>query len=196
MEEGGSAPPTAAEMAMLHVAEQIERALDDELQRFDDMDDDDLVSLRRKRLHQLKEMQKRRDEWVRKGHGQYNHITDPKHFFEVMKNSERVIVHFMRRSTPRCLILEGHLQNLAKEHFETMICCVDVERVPQLAEKFNVMMLPTLMLVENKNTFHSIIGFDEFGGVDEFKTDVVRNVLGHYGMLNEKGMFAADQSED
>ena len=113
MDGEGSAPPTtAAEMALLHVASQIERALDDELQRFDEMDDDDLVSLRRKRLHQLKEMQKRRDDWIRKGHGQYNHITDAKHFFDVMKNSERIIVHFMRRSTPRCMIMEGHLQTI------------------------------------------------------------------------------------
>lgn len=189
-------PSTAAEMALLQVAEQIERAIDDEMCKMDNMDDDDLVHLRRKRLQQLKEMDKRRNEWIAKGHGEYQAITDPKHFFDVVQASERVVVHFMRRSTSRCRIIETHLATLAKQHFETMFCYIDVERIPSLAEKFNVLMLPTIMLVEKKNTFHSIIGFDEFGGTDEFSVETVRAVLGNYGMLNDKGMFAADQSDD
>lgn len=57
-------------------------------------------------------------------------------------------------------------------------------------------MLPTLMLVEKQNTFHSIIGFDEFGGTDEFTTETVKMVLAYYGMINDKGMFAADQHDE
>ncbi|EPY24132.1 ATP binding protein-like protein [Strigomonas culicis] len=184
------------EQALLQVAQQIERAVDDELDRVDNLDDDDLMAIRKKRLNQLKEVQKHRDEWLRKGHGQYLEITSPEDFFDKVKDSERVIVHFMRRSTPRCEVIERHLRIIAKGHFETRICYVDVERIPSLPERFNVMMLPTLMLVEKQNTFHSIIGFDEFGGNDEFTTDTVVTVLSHYGMLNAKGMFAADQQDE
>lgn len=187
---------TAAEQALLQVAEQIERAIDDEMARIDGMDDDDLLEIRKRRMNQLKEMERRREEWIRKGHGQYVEVTDPKNFFDIVQRSERVIVHFMRRATSRCSIIERHLKILAAEHFETMFCYIDCERIPALAEKFNVVMLPTLMLVENKNTFHSIIGFDEFGGHDDFTTETVRGVLGHLGMLNDKGMFAADQNDD
>ena len=186
----------AAEAALLQVAEQIERALDDEMERIDNIDDDDIVAIRRRRMQQLQEMANRRDMWLRKGHGSYNEITDPKHFFDVCQNSERVICHFKRRSTTRCEIMDRHFRNLAPHHVETMICYVDVERLPALAEKFNVLMLPHIMLVENKNTFHSIIGFDEFGGVDDFTTQTVELVLNHHGMLNDRDMFAADQSED
>mmetsp|Transcript_5544 Transcript_5544/g.5982 ORF Transcript_5544/g.5982 Transcript_5544/m.5982 type:complete len:191 (-) Transcript_5544:84-656(-) len=186
----------AAEQALLQVAEQIERAIDDEMARMDTMDDDDILEIRKRRLNQLKEMERRRNEWASKGHGEYHAITDPKHFFDAVQASERVVCHFMRRSTTRCRILDERFSQLAKEHFETRFCYVDVERVPSLAEKFNVLMLPTVMLVENKNTFHSIIGFDEFGGTDDFTVDTVRRVLAHYGMVNEKGMFAADQSDD
>lgn len=181
---------------MLQVAEQIERALDDEMERIDNIDDDDIVAIRRRRIQQLKEMDARRVAWMRKGHGQYVEITDPKHFFEVMQSSERIICHFKRRSTTRCEILDRHFRTLAPQHFETMICFVDVERIPSLAEKFNVLMLPHVMLVESKNTFHSIIGFDEFGGVDDFTTHTVELVMNHHGMMNDRDMFAADQSDD
>lgn len=187
---------TAAEQALLQVAEQIERAIDDEMSRIDNMDDDDLMEIRKRRMNQLKEMDKRRNEWLQKGHGVYDEVQDIQHFFKLVQTSERVIIHFMRRSTSRCMILDRHLGQLAKEHFETKFAFVDVERLPGLAERFNVVMLPNLMLVEKQNTFHSIIGFDEFGGTDEFTTDTARGVLGHYGMLNDKGMFAADQRDD
>ncbi|KPA84916.1 ATP binding protein-like protein [Leptomonas pyrrhocoris] len=184
------------EQALLQIAQQIERAVDDELDRVDHLDDDELFAIRQKRLKQLKEVQARRDEWLKKGHGQYLEVTDPKMFFDNVQDSERVVVHFMRRSTPRCEIIERHLRTIASEQFETRFCYVDVERVPSLPERFNVMMLPTLMLVEKQNTFHSIIGFDEFGGTDEFPTSTVKQVLSYYGMINEKGMFAADQNDD
>lgn len=184
------------EQAMLQIASQIERAVDDELDRFDQMDDDELMLIRQKRLKQLKEVQARRDEWLKKGHGQYLEVTDAKMFFDNVQSSERVVVHFMRRSTPRCEIIERHLRAIARDHFETRFCYVDVERVPSLPERFNVMMLPTLMLVEKQNTFHSIIGFDEFGGTDDFTTATAEQVLANYGMVNEKGMFAADQNDD
>ncbi|AYU81864.1 ATP binding protein-like protein [Leishmania infantum JPCM5] len=186
----------STEQALLQIAQQIERAVDDEIDRIDQMDDDEILAIRQKRLKQLKEIQARRDEWLRKGHGQYLEVAEPKEFFDNVKSSERIVVHFMRRSTPRCEIIERHLRTIAHEHFETRFCYVDVERIPSLPERFNVMMLPTLMLVEKGHTFHSIIGFDEFGGTDDFTTDTVTQVLAHYGMVNDKGMFAADQNDE
>ncbi|KAG8345034.1 putative Phosducin Thioredoxin [Trypanosoma vivax] len=185
-----------SEKVVLQIAETIERAVDDEMERIDNMDDEELLDLRRKRLKALKEMEARRESWLRKGHGQFQEITDPKAFFQAVQDSERLVIHFMRRSTSRCSIIERHIRAIAPQHFETRFCYIDVERIPSLAERFNVIMLPTLMLVENKKTFHSIIGFDEFGGSDDFSTETVIKVLSHYGMLNERGMFAADQYND
>lgn len=186
----------ATEQVLLQIAENVERAVDDELQRVDDMNDDDFLLIRKKRIEQLKEVENRKSRWVAKGHGIYGEVPDPETFYRYVKESERVIVHFMRRSTPRCEIIERHLRLLAKEHFETRFCYVDCERIPSLPERFNVLMLPTLMLVEKQNTFHSIIGFDEFGGHDDFTTETVRGVLSQYGMINPNGMYAADQTPD
>lgn len=184
------------EQALLQIAETIERAVDDEMERIDQMEDDELLAIRRKRMEQLREVEKRREQWLKKGHGRYTEITDIKEFFSAVQGSERVVVHFMRRSTPRCAVIDRHLNVIAQEHFETRFCYVDVERIPALPAQYNVMMLPTLMLIEKGNTFHSIIGFDEFGGTDDFTTETVKQVLAFYGMVNEKGMFSADQNDD
>jgi hypothetical protein len=189
-------PGNAMEAALLQVAETMERAVDDELSRFDNMEDEDLAAIRARRRDQVHSMAKRRDLWVQRGHGSYHEITDPQHFFDSVKASERVVVHFKRGATSRCAVIDGHLEKIARAHFETRFCYVDVERVPSLPQRFNVAMLPTIMLVERQNTFHSIIGFEEFGNHDDFTTDDVVKVLSNHGMLNENGMFAADQSDE
>lgn len=181
------------EQQMLAVAETIERALDDELERMDNMDENDMQNIRRKRIQQLKEMQKRKELWVSKGHGIYHEISQPTEFFDFAKKSERCIVHFGRPGSERCNVLHHHFKKLAPAHFETLFCYVDCEKLQALPLKFNVMMLPTVMLIEGGNTFHSIIGFDEMGGSDDFTTETLVKLLTHYGMLNENGMFAADQ---
>jgi hypothetical protein len=186
----------AAEQQLLAVAETIERALDDELDRMDNMDENDLAAIRRKRIDQLKVMQKRKEGWLAKGHGIYQEINDPTQFFEWAKRSERVVVHFGRSGSERCNILDHHFKKLAPAHFETLFCRVDCEKLQSLPAHFHVMMLPTIMLIEGGNTFHSIIGFDEMGGKDDFTTETFVKLLMHYGMLNENGMFAADQSVD
>lgn len=185
---------SAAEQHVVSALEQIERAIDDEMERIDNLDDDDLAKIRNKRMKQLQEMQKRKQEWITKGHGSYQEVTEAVQFFNFAKNSERVVCHFKRRATERCNVVDHHLTDIAKQHYETLFCGVDVERLPQLAERFSVMMLPTIMLVEGGNTFHSIIGFDDFGGTDDFPTSRMEQVLEHYGMINDRSMFDADQS--
>ena len=184
------------EQQLLAIAETIERALDDELDRMDEMDENDLANIRRNRMKQLREMQKRKEQWIARGHGVYHWITDPKEFFENAKKSERVVCHFGRSASERCNIIDHHMRQAAPVHWETFFMRVDVEKMPALAEKFNIYMLPNIMLIEGGNTFHSIIGFDEFGGKDDFSHETFTNVLKHFGMVNDKDMFSADQTNE
>ena len=119
------------EQQILRVAEQIERAVDDELARVDNLDDDDIAEIRRKRLKQMKEMQKRKDAWLAKGHGVYTPIAEPKQFFDFAKNHERVICHFSRSATERCKVVDHHFSALAPKHWESLFCSVDVEKHPR-----------------------------------------------------------------
>lgn len=184
------------EEQMLQAAEIIEQQIDGELKKLDEMDDDDLESIRERRRNQLKKMASQKDKWLKKGHGCLQDITTPEQFFSYAKENERCVIHFYRESAERCKVADEHLRKLAPKNWETLFARVDAEKVAGLAEKFNIFMLPTIMLIEGGKTHHSIIGFDEFGGKDNFPTSRMEEVLVHHGMINEKGMFAADQDQE
>eukprot|EP01060_Flectonema_neradi_P039313 TRINITY_DN85_c5_g1_i1.p1 TRINITY_DN85_c5_g1~~TRINITY_DN85_c5_g1_i1.p1 ORF type:complete len:191 (+),score=40.29 TRINITY_DN85_c5_g1_i1:58-630(+) len=181
---------------LVQAAEIVEQQLDEELKQMDELEEDDLDVIRQRRLRQLKKMRDQKERWGRKGHGILQEIRKPEEFFEFCKKNERCVIHFYRETTERCKILNSHLEKLAKQHWETLFAKINAEEVEGMAERFNVYMLPTLMLVEGGKTHHSIIGFDEFGGNDTFPTERISEVLAYHGMVNDKGMFDEDQQDD
>lgn len=171
-----------------HVKESLERYeedLDRKLQELDEMSDDEVERIREMRVEQMKKNAQLRQEWLNNGHGRYRQVGDQKEFFRECKQSKRVVCHFFRSSTWRCQIMDRHLEKLSKMHLETKFIKVDAEKSPFLVEKLNVWMLPTLVLVKNTKTEHSVVGFDEFGGHDDFETAEIELVLAGHGIINE-----------
>ena len=103
-----------------------------------------------------------------------------------------MVVHFYRGVTPRCEIVDAHFQKLAPAHLETRFVKINAEKNPFLVERLGIILMPTIVLIKDGRTDHSIHGFDEFGGTDDFTTDDVAYVLSRYGVLN----FEVDRSED
>ena len=122
----------------------------------------------------------------------YTEVTDTKEFFNVAKKSARVVVHFYRSVTPRCQIVDAHFAKLAHDQIETKFIKVDVEKCPYLVEKLGIIMIPTMVIIIDGKTNHSIRGFDEFGGVDEFSTADMAHVLAGHGAIKYEG----DRSEE
>jgi thioredoxin-like negative regulator of GroEL len=119
-------------------------------------------------------------------------ITDTKEFFNAAKKSSRMIVHFYRSVTPRCQIVDAHFERLAPTHLETRFVKIDAEKSPYLVEKLGIILMPTIVLIKEGKTEHSIHGFDEFGGTDDFTTSDMAYVLAAHKVLN----FEADRSEE
>ena len=103
----------------LEVVQQTEHKIDRELAKYSLNTSDDLESLRRARIEELKLRAAKEVEWRRKGHGAYSEVADQKEWFEVSKDNERVITHFYRPTTWRCEIIDKHLTLLAAKHIET-----------------------------------------------------------------------------
>ena len=95
------------------------------------------------------------------------------------------MVHFYRPATRRCEIVDKHMAILARKHLETKFMRVDAERSPFLAEKLKIWMLPTMVIVKNGKTEHSIVGLDELGGGDNFTTETLEQVLLQHGAVME-----------
>lgn len=172
--------------ALLQSLQVAEEKLDSELERLDKMDEDDLENIRRKRIEQMKQAQKMKQKWAVQGHGSYETITDEKEFFKRVKGSKRVVVHFSRSTTWRCEIIDKHINKLVAKHMETKFVKVDAEKSPYLVEKLHIWMLPTLVIINDGRTDHSIVGFDEYGGNDDFTTHTFEQVLLAHGAVLEE----------
>jgi len=61
--------------------------------RLDNMGEEDLDRLREQRLLALKKQQKKRQEWIRKGHGEYREVEE-KEFFNEMKVSHPNVLNW------------------------------------------------------------------------------------------------------
>ena len=170
---------------LLGMLEAEEEKLDNELERLDHMDEDELDKLRNRRLDQMKKMASQRSEWIAKGHGEYREVVDQKRFFEELKQSSRAIVHFYRPTTRRCEILDKHLDILARKHVESKFLRVNAEKSPFLVERLKIWMMPTVVLIKEGKTDHSIVGFDELGGRDDFSTETLERLMATHGAVLE-----------
>jgi len=178
---------------ILEVAQQEERALDEKLKALENLDEDDFEMLRQRRRMELQKKARQEQDWKQLGHGRYAEVTDTKEFFALCKKSERVVAHFYRSSTARCQIVDAHLAKLAQTHLETRFVKVDAEKNPFLVERLQIILMPSIILIRGGKTDHTIRGFDEFGGTDDFATEDVEFVLASRGVLD----FAAiDRSEE
>lgn len=194
----------AAAKALLHSAKTQEQNIEAELTQYDRLldDEDTLEDLRRKRLLQMQKQLSQQKKWRELGHGEYKELGDgstqgdsrdvAKEFFTAAKESDRMVVHFYRPSTRACDTFHAHLAKLAPKHLETRFLKINVEGCDRdggggasfLVERLGVLIMPTLVLVKDRKAFHHIRGFDEFGGTEDFSSNVLAHVLGSHGVTD------------
>ena len=147
------------EAAVMSAAAAAEAAVDAQIGALDALGDDDLASLRRRRLAQLKADAAAKDGWLAAGHGGYTMVTSDKEFFEAVRGVGCAVAHFGRSSRP-CAAMEAALRALAPRHLETKFIGVEAERTPFLAERLKVWMLPTLALLKDGAAVGYLVGLD------------------------------------
>ncbi len=99
---------------MVQAAKVVEEKLDEEMDRLNNLNDEELDKIKKERVMQMRKQQEKRQEWIKNGHGQYEEIPEEKEFFEVTKKSENVICHFYTDSTFRCKIVDKHMGKAIK----------------------------------------------------------------------------------
>ncbi|KAK4311420.1 hypothetical protein Pmani_017080 [Petrolisthes manimaculis] len=180
------------EKRLVAATEIIEQQLDAEIEKLDNLDNDDLDAIRRDRLAAMKKRQQKnlitvyKQEWVANGHGHYTELQDEKEFIETINKSENVVCHFYRDQSMRCKIVDKHLQILAPKHLETKFCKINAEKSPFLTDKLSIRILPTMCLVKDRKASY-IQGFSEFGNVDDFTTETMEWRFGLSKVLEYEG---------
>jgi hypothetical protein len=188
---------SAAANALLQNAVAQERAVENEMKAYDALlqDDDALAVLRQSRMKEMQLRQQNIQRWKLLGHGSYSELGGgsgqvsadmAKDFFAASKESERLVVHFYRPTTRLCDVVHAHLEKLASQHLETRFTKINVETAEHgggaayLVEKLGIVILPTVLIVRNRNAVHHIRGFDELGGTPDFTNGALARLLGQH----------------
>lgn len=176
---------------------QSEKRLDAEIDKLQNLSKDDIHEIRKKRIQEMKERANKEQEWRALGHGEYTEVSDQREWFDRCKTSDRVICHFGRPTTIRCQIVDKHLKMIASKHIETKFIYINAEKAPFLAQRLNIVLLPTIVCMKDNYTLDMIEGFDELGGTDDFPTAVLEQRLSMKGAIDLlDGPSKFDASED
>lgn len=182
------------ESQILEALKDKENEIDLEIKKYENLEkkvyeevDEELENIKNKRLQELKKKNQEKLTYLRNGHGTYKEVYSEKEFFEVCKKSRNVCCHFYRSSTWRCEYLDSKLISLSKKILSINFIKINVEKAPFLCERLKIWCIPTLMLIQDTKTEHSILGFDELGG-DNFPEKNLVNVLVKWNMIERREM--------
>lgn len=86
------------------------------------------------------------------------HITKENFESEVLKSDKPVLLDFWAEWCGPCQMLLPVVEELAGETTDSKICKINVDEQPELAAKFNVMTIPTLVVMKEGKVAHTSVG--------------------------------------
>lgn len=87
------------------------------------------------------------------------HITKENFENEVLNSDKPVLLDFWAAWCGPCKMLAPVIDELAGEVTDAKICKINVDEEPELARQFQVMSIPTLIVIKNGKTAASSVGF-------------------------------------
>ncbi len=153
---------------------------DDEEDYMDEDEKEIFEQMKKERMQEVKEREKDREyreeeERTKKEnlwYGEYTEIVEQE-FLPYVTKAEFSAVHFHHKDFERCKIIDKHLQQIASEHKECKFLKLDAEKTPFFVNKLAVKVLPTICLFKKGVLVDQIVGFEELGSRDDFKTIVL-----------------------
>ena len=93
------------------------------------------------------------------------HINSSNFEQEVMQSEKPVLLDFWAAWCGPCKMLSPIVEQLANEVKDVKVCKVNIDEEAELAEKFRVMSIPTLVFMKNGKIVNSSIGLQPKGGI-------------------------------
>lgn len=78
---------------------------------------------------------------------------------EVMQSEKPVLVDFWATWCGPCRMLGPVIAQIAEEREDIKVCKINVDEAPSLAQQFNVMGIPTVILFKNGEIAGQSVGF-------------------------------------
>nr|AEE61430.1 unknown [Dendroctonus ponderosae] len=181
----------SVENQLLQVTQALEKQVDATIEKIDNLDVNDLEQLRKNRIKELQKQEEKKREWLKNDHGNYDELPEEQRFFDVIKKSDNIVLHFYTNTSERSKIVDMHLKALAPKHIEARFTKLNAEKCPFLSEKLKIKVIPTIVLIQKTILVDKIIGFTELGNRDDFTTEVLEWRIAQNGIINYEGDLSA-----
>jgi thioredoxin 1 len=87
---------------------------------------------------------------------------------EVLKSDKPVLVDFWATWCAPCRMQGPIVEELADERSDIKVGKLDVDENPEIAEKYGVMSIPTLLVIENGEVVHQMVGVQTKKQISDF----------------------------
>ena len=86
------------------------------------------------------------------------HINKDNFHKEVLNSDKPVLLDFFASWCGPCRMVAPILDEIAQEREDIKVCKVDIDEQPELASRYRVMSVPTLMVLKNGQIMEQSIG--------------------------------------
>ena len=86
------------------------------------------------------------------------HINKDNFHKEVLNSEKPVLLDFFASWCGPCRMVSPILDEIAEEREDIKVCKVDIDEQPELASRYRVMSVPTLMVLKDGNIIDQSIG--------------------------------------
>ena len=90
--------------------------------------------------------------------GNLKEVTDNNFAAEVLESPQPVLVDFWAPWCGPCRIIAPHLEELDAERDDLSVVKLNVDENPQVAAKYGIMSIPTLILFKNGQVAKQVVG--------------------------------------